>query len=160
MRLIVGCIGRLKSGPEADIAARYEKRIAQSGRQLGLSGPKIIELPESRAAESAQRKTDEAYRLAQKLPEKAIAIAFDERGTSVNSRNFSEIIRRSSEEGASDLVFLIGGADGLDPQIRRRADHILSFGSLTIPHQLVRILVLEQIYRATTILTNHPYHRD
>ncbi len=160
MQLIVGCIGRLKGGPEAEIASRYEKRIAQSGRQLGLTGPKIIELPEGRSAESAQRKLDEANRLKQKLPARTVLVAFDERGKPMTSRDFSRIVQECAGKGVSDLAFLIGGADGLDPDFRGEADHILSFGRLTIPHQLVRILVMEQIYRATTILTNHPYHRD
>jgi len=160
LRLIVGCIGKLKSGPEAELVARYGERVAQMGRGLGLTGPDIAELPESRADRAEQRKVDEAMRLHGKLPDKTVTIAFDERGRSLSSRNFAEMIRNYADEGSSDLALLLGGPDGLDETLRDEADHVLSFGKLTMPHQIVRILLMEQLYRATTILSNHPYHRD
>ena len=160
MRLIVGCIGKLKSGPEAELAKRYGERLAQTARGLGLTGPEIIELPEGRSSNSDQRKTDEADRLRENISERAVTIAFDERGKSVSSQEFSKMVQKHLDQGTRDLVLLIGGADGLDATLRDDADYVFSFGKLTMPHQIVRILVMEQLYRATTILANHPYHRD
>ena len=134
--------------------------MAQTGRGLGLTGLEIFELPEGKSGNSDQRKADEAGRLREKIPERAAIIAFDERGSSVSSREFSRMVQKYLDQSVRDLALLIGGADGLDASLRDEASHVFSFGKLTMPHQIVRILVMEQLYRATTILTNHPYHRD
>lgn len=160
MRLIVGAIGKIKSGPEAELAARYGERFAQRGRTIGLAGPEVFELPESRAGKAGQRKIDEAQRMLEKLPERVAIILFDESGKSISSRDFAETVSKHADGGTSDLALLIGGPDGHDASLHGRAQHVFSFGKLTIPHQIVRILVMEQLYRATTILSNHPYHRD
>ena len=93
-----------------------------------------------------------------RLPGDASLIVFDERGKSIGSEAFAELLR-DALEGARSPCFAIGGPDGHGPPMLERADHTLAFGKLTMPHQIVRALVLEQIYRATTILTGHPYHR-
>ena len=160
MRIIVGAIGKLKNGPEGELVARYAERFSQTGRNLGLTGPDIVELPESRLGNAAQRKREEFFRLKEKLPDKAVIITFDERGKSLTSREFSAIIRKFADQGTVDLALLIGGPDGFDETVREEVDQVISFGKLTIPHQIVRILVMEQLYRAATILSNHPYHRD
>ena len=89
-----------------------------------------------------------------------MVFCFDERGKSVSSRQFADAVGKVLDDGNPSLSLIIGGPDGLDPDLRARCDRVVSFGELTMPHQLVRILVLEQAYRAVTILTNHPYHRD
>ncbi|MDD9908886.1 MAG: 23S rRNA (pseudouridine(1915)-N(3))-methyltransferase RlmH [Ahrensia sp.] len=160
MRLIVGAIGKLKRGPEAELVARYQKRAAQSGRPLGLSGPDIIELPESRADTAALRKSDESQRLLQRLPDKALILALDEGGKAISSRDFASIVTKHLKDGRAGLALLIGGPDGHGDSVLERAAITLSFGKLTMPHQIVRILIMEQLYRATTIAINHPYHRD
>jgi 23S rRNA (pseudouridine1915-N3)-methyltransferase len=86
-------------------------------------------------------------------------IALDERGKSTGSEDFARKLARFRDDGAPATAFLIGGADGLDETLRKQADLTLSFGAATFPHQIVRILLAEQIYRAITILSGHPYHR-
>lgn len=160
MRVLISAVGRMKKGPESELAKRYFDRTAKTGRAIGLSGPDMLEFPESRAETALARKTDEAANLIQRLPEKALVIAFDERGKAISSKKFASILSNALRGGTSDCAFIIGGPDGLDETVRARADHVIAFGSLTLPHQLVRVLVAEQIYRAVTILTNHPYHRQ
>lgn len=152
-------VGRLKSGPERDLCERYATRLAQLGRSLGLDGPKLIEIPESQARRDADRKAEEAGAISAALAPGQRVIALDERGEAVDSPAFAARLDRYRQDGTSGVSLVIGGADGLDPVLRTRADLVMSFGKLTIPHQLVRVLVLEQLYRAGTILLGHPYHR-
>ena len=160
MQLILAAIGRLKKGPEQDLVARYGDRLTKAGKAIGITQVKTIEIVESRADSAAARKRDEAQSILSRLPDNCTIFAFDERGKSPNSRQFAQLINRELEDGSSSLALIIGGPDGLDASLTERADQLVSFGSATFPHQLVRVLVLEQVYRATTILTNHPYHRD
>ena len=158
MRLSLLTIGRLKSGPERDLVERYRGRIEAAGRALGFPAFEIAELPESRARRDADRRTDEAAALLDKIGP-SVLVAFDERGKSPTSEAFAERIRAWRDEGRPGLACVIGGPDGLDPSIRQRADLVVSFGQLTLPHQIVRVLVAEQLYRALTIIAGHPYHR-
>ncbi len=158
MRLQVIAVGRLKAGPERELCARYAGRAAEMARPLGFSGPDLIELTESRAGRTDDRKREEATAMRAKLAP-GLLIAFDERGASLGSEAFAARLGQSRDAGAKSAGFLIGGADGLDESLRREAALVLSFGALTLPHQLVRALVLEQLYRALTILAGHPYHR-
>jgi 23S rRNA (pseudouridine1915-N3)-methyltransferase len=158
LRLSILAVGRLKSGPERELVERYTKRIEGIGRSLGLSGPDMIELPESRARREDDRRAEEAAALLERVGSSAL-IVFDERGKSPTSEAFAERCRAWRDEGRGGLACLIGGPDGLDPRIRQRADLVVSFGALTMPHQIVRALVAEQLYRALTILAGHPYHR-
>ena len=160
MQLILAAIGRLKKGPEQDLVARYADRLAKAGKAIGITQFKTIEIVESRAGSAEARKREEAQNILSRLPDSCSIFAFDERGKSPNSRQFAQLVNRELESGSSCLALIIGGPDGLDASLRDRADQLVSFGSATFPHQLVRVLVLEQVYRATTILTNHPYHRD
>lgn len=159
MRLIIAAIGRMKSGPEQDLIKRYIDRLTKGGKAIGITSVDVVELPESRGATQDQRKREEANALLERLSDAEI-IAFDERGKSPDSRSFANMLQQSLDGGTATVAFVIGGPDGLDPLIREKARLIVSFGKLTMPHQIVRVLVAEQIYRATTILTNHPYHRD
>jgi 23S rRNA (pseudouridine1915-N3)-methyltransferase len=149
----------MKQGPERELVARYLDRAQASGRPLALTGFEVIELPESRASSPAARKTDEARALRAALPE-GIVIALDERSKSQSSEAFARQLARWRDDGRPAASFVIGGADGLDPAFTAAADLTLSFSPLTWPHQLVRIMLAEQLYRATTILAGHPYHRE
>src|SRR3977135_931507 len=129
------------------------------GRKLGFRGLEIHEIPESRARDAASRMTEEAVAISAKIPEKSVLVALDERGDSIDSAAFARHLGRWRDESVANTFFLIGGADGLSPDLRRKAKLKLAFGAATWPHQSVRVMLLEQIYRAATILAGHPYHR-
>ncbi len=158
MRALLLAVGRMKKGPERELAQRYGDRLVSAGKSVGLTGIDHVELPESRGAQPAQRQADEAQALLAKVPDNAAVIVFDERGKSIDSPTFAARIGDMIDV-ARRPVFVIGGADGLDYTVRDRAELVVSFGKLTMPHQIVRILVLEQVYRAVTILSGHPYHK-
>ncbi|MBI1203956.1 MAG: 23S rRNA (pseudouridine(1915)-N(3))-methyltransferase RlmH [Rhodopseudomonas sp.] len=159
MRIIVAAIGRLKKGPETDLAERYAKRTTQTGRALGLKAVEIIEIRESRADEANKRMLEESIALANVIPTGAAVVLLDVLGDNLDSEGFAAQLAAWRANDRPAVVFIIGGADGLAPSLRDKADFRLSFGAATWPHQLVRAMVLEQLYRATTILTGHPYHR-
>jgi 23S rRNA (pseudouridine1915-N3)-methyltransferase len=159
LRIQIAAVGRMKAGPERELVARYLDRATAGGRALGLTGFDIAELPESRAGSSAARKTDEARALTGVFPTASLVVALDERGKAIASEALATQIGRWRDDGKAAASFVIGGADGLDPDFVKRADLVLSFSPLTWPHQLVRIMLAEQLYRATTILSGHPYHR-
>ncbi|MEX0860292.1 MAG: 23S rRNA (pseudouridine(1915)-N(3))-methyltransferase RlmH [Cucumibacter sp.] len=159
MRLLIAAIGRLRAGPERELVTRYLERAKTTGRQLGLSGFEFRECAESRAAGPATRNKEEAAALLALVPADARLVALDERGKAITSEAFAHHIGRWRDDGTTSLIFAIGGPDGLDPAVRERADLIVGFSALTWPHQLVRVMLTEQLYRATTILSGHPYHR-
>ena len=159
MRLIVVSIGRLKQGPERELAERYRERFDDIGRKLGFRGLDIHEIPESRARDAATRIAEEAAAISGAIPEKSILVALDERGDNLDSAGFAKHLGRWRDESMAQTIFAIGGADGLSPDLRRKAKLRIAFGSATWPHQMVRVMLLEQIYRAATILAGHPYHR-
>jgi 23S rRNA (pseudouridine1915-N3)-methyltransferase len=159
MRLIVIAIGRLKQGPERELAERYRERIDDIGRKLGFRGLEIHEIAESRARDAATRMSEEATAIAAAIPEKSVLVALDERGENIDSKAFARHLGRWRDEGSGNTIFVIGGADGLSPDLRRKAKLSIAFGSATWPHQMVRVMLLEQLYRAATILAGHPYHR-
>jgi 23S rRNA (pseudouridine1915-N3)-methyltransferase len=159
MRLVVIAIGRLKQGPERELADRYLKRFDDIGRKLGFHGLEIHEIPESRARDPATRIAEEAAAILAAIPAKSVLVALDERGDNVDSAAFARHLGRWRDESAGHTIFVIGGADGLSPDLRRKSRLSLAFGSATWPHQMVRVMLLEQLYRAATILAGHPYHR-
>jgi 23S rRNA (pseudouridine1915-N3)-methyltransferase len=138
--------------------SRYLDRAIAAGRNLGLSGFEVHESPESRANGSA-RKADEARSLRTGIVEGTHLVTLDERGKPMGSEALAQLVGRWRDDGKAGTAFLIGGADGLDPALVAEAELSLSFSPLTWPHQLVRIMLAEQLYRATTILSGHPYHR-
>jgi 23S rRNA (pseudouridine1915-N3)-methyltransferase len=148
----------MKSGPERELVERYRGRIETIGRGLGITGLDLVELPESRARREDDRRTEEASALLARVGPAAL-VAFDERGTSPTSEAFAARIERWRDERRSALTCIIGGPDGLQCSVRDRADLVVSFGSFTLPHQIVRALVAEQLYRTLTIIGGHPYHR-
>ena len=159
MELLLATIGRLKAGPERDLATRYIDRAVAAARGVGLTGVDQRELEESRARRPEDRKAEEARALRQILPPGARLVLLDERGKSITSEAFSADIGRARDGGAPAYVLAIGGPDGFDPTLRSEAALVLAFGAMTWPHQLVRIMAAEQVYRAITILSGHPYHR-
>jgi 23S rRNA (pseudouridine1915-N3)-methyltransferase len=159
MRIVVAAVGRLKQGPERDLSERYRKRTADAGRGIGFRGVEIIEIRESKAREADKRMIEESIALANVIPEGAVTVVLDERGESLDSVGLTDRIKRWRDAGRPAAVFVIGGADGLGGTLRDRADLRLAFGAATWPHQLVRIMLLEQVYRAATLLAGHPYHR-
>jgi 23S rRNA (pseudouridine1915-N3)-methyltransferase len=159
MRLLIAAVGRLKAGPERELLARYIDRANASGKSLALAPLDVIEIPESAAQTAGKRKTDEAKALLAAVPADAKLIALDERGKSISSEDFAKKLGSLRDNGAACTALLIGGADGLDDTLRKKAELTLAYGSATFPHQIVRILLAEQIYRAVTILSGHPYHR-
>jgi 23S rRNA (pseudouridine1915-N3)-methyltransferase len=160
MRIGIVAVGRMKQGPERDLVARYLDRAVASGKALGLTNFAVGELNESRAGSAVSRKTEEAKAITAQLPAAGLVVALDERGKTLGSDDFAHRIARWRDDGKQSLSFVIGGADGLDPAFVKSADLALSFSPLTWPHQLVRIMLAEQLYRATTILSGHPYHRE
>ena len=159
MRILLIAVGRLKQGPERELAQRYHERFEDIGRKLGFRGLSIHELSESRARDSATRIAEEATAIAALIPDNAVLAVLDERGDNLDSAGFARQLGRWRDDSAGDLIFVIGGADGLSPELRRKAKLRLAFGAATWPHQMVRVMVLEQLYRAATILAGHPYHR-
>ena len=159
MRVTIAAIGRLKKGPEREIAERLMSRAEAAGRKLGLSFA-IREYPESRAGSDKTRKDQEAVTVAAALPEKAILVALDEHGQSIDSRTFADRLEKWRDGGVSEVTIAIGGADGHGKAVLERSDLLIAFGTMTWPHQFVRLMLAEQLYRAVTILSGHPYHRD
>jgi 23S rRNA (pseudouridine1915-N3)-methyltransferase len=160
MKLVVAAVGRLKRGPERDLAERYRERVVKIGRALGLRGLDVVEIEESRARRPGDRAAEEAAALARNVPENAVIVVLDEHGQAVSSVDLAGMIGRWRDHGREAAVFIIGGADGLADSIIRRADLRMAFGTATWPHQLVRVMLLEQLYRCETILAGHPYHRE
>ena len=160
MRLSIHAIGRMKQGPERDLVGRYLQRAAQGGKALGLSGFEVVETTESRAGNALVRKAEEAKALRSGIVDGALVVALDEGGKGLGSQSFAQLVAGWRDAGRPAAAFIIGGADGLDPALIAAADLTLSFSPLTWPHQLVRIMLAEQLYRATTILAGHPYHRE
>ncbi|MCW2275563.1 23S rRNA (pseudouridine(1915)-N(3))-methyltransferase RlmH [Rhodoblastus acidophilus] len=159
MKLLLVGVGRLKSGPERELVARYAERCAAGGRKIGLTAFDLREIEESRARRPEDRKAEEAAGLREFLPSGAKIICLDERGKTMDSEAFAARIGAWRDASAPACGVVIGGPDGLDPAFRDRADLVLAFGAMTWPHQLVRALAAEQLFRAMTILAGHPYHR-
>jgi 23S rRNA (pseudouridine1915-N3)-methyltransferase len=159
MRVIVIAIGRLKQGPERELAETYRKRAQAIGRALGMREIEIVEIRESRAVDAERRRVEESIAIANVIPERAAIIILDERGESLDSSALAALLRNWRAEDPAAVCFVIGGADGLAASLRERAKLKLAFGAATWPHHLVRIMLLEQLYRAASILAGHPYHR-
>ena len=146
MRVIIASVGRWHAGPERALYEHYTGRFAPLGKRLGLGAPELLEVRDS-------------ARLGAAVPKDAITIALDRQGKALSSEAFAETLQRLRAEDPVALVFLIGGASGLPRALVAKAKLSLSLGAPTYPHLLVRGLLAEQLYRAATILLDHPYHR-
>jgi 23S rRNA (pseudouridine1915-N3)-methyltransferase len=155
LRIAVLAVGRLGRAPEAGLAADYAERASAAGRALALGPVEIVEVEARRPGKPA-----EAEALAARLQPGDHIVACDEHGRAFSSRAFAEHIGRLRDRGVRRLAFVIGGADGLDPELLARADEQLAFGPQTWPHALARAMLAEQLYRAVAILAGSPYHRD
>ena len=153
MKITLLAVGRIKRGPERELVDDYLKRAKVMGRQLGIRDVSEIEV------EAGGRQADEGDALLAKIPVGAHVILMEERGTDWKSQAFANHLERLKDQGQGDLVFMIGGADGFTDEIKAKFSDQIRFGSLTWPHKLVRVLAAEQIYRALTIIHNHPYAR-
>jgi 23S rRNA (pseudouridine1915-N3)-methyltransferase len=156
MRLHICAIGRLRAGPERALIDDYLGRFDRTGRSLSLGPCQEHEVDDRKATTPAAQ----ARLLERALPVGAHIIALDERGEMHSSRSFAQMLAARRDSGCGDLAFVIGGADGLEPQFRASAQGLLSFGPMVWPHALARAMLCEQLYRATTILAGGPYHRD
>lgn len=155
MRVTICAVGRLRAGPEHELISDYLQRFDRTGRALGLGPAKIIEVEDKKGGGMAA----EAELLARAIPQGALTLTLDERGRLSSSPEFAADLAGWRDGGRQDLAIVIGGADGLAPALRDRADHSLSFGRMVWPHMLVRVMIAEQLYRAATILSGAPYHR-
>jgi 23S rRNA (pseudouridine1915-N3)-methyltransferase len=159
MRLIISAVGRLKDGPERALLERYQERLAPLAKRLGLGPVSWHETGESRAGDAARRREEEGAALMKSLREADVTIALDVRGTALSSEAIAGLLAERRDAGAKAAGILIGGPDGLSEAVRAGAHLQLSLGAITLPHGLARIVLAEQLYRAATILSGHPYHR-
>ena len=154
MKLAIAAIGKPGRGPEAALALDYAARATAAGRVLGLGPLDLIDLEPRKTGKAPEAE------LLLAAAEGAHLIACDERGKTYSSRAFADHIAALRDRGERRLVFVIGGADGLDAGVLAAAGSTLAFGPQTWPHALARAMLAEQLYRAVTILAGSPYHRD
>ena len=154
MRVTLCVVGRLRAGPEKLLIDDYLLRFERMGRALGLGPITLVEVDDKKGGGMAA----EAQLLRRAVPDGAVLCILDERGSQVTSPEFARMLANWRDAGR-DLAFVIGGADGIDPALRARADAALSFGPMVWPHMLVRVMLAEQLYRAASILAGAPYHR-
>jgi 23S rRNA (pseudouridine1915-N3)-methyltransferase len=151
MRILLLAVGKAKPGPELDLAMQYAARLPWT--------VETKEIAPCKDAAAEVRKSREAAALLAKVPDGSLIVALDENGTADSSQRFAKRLGQWRDAGTRSLAFLIGGADGHGAAALRAARHRLSLGPMTWPHLLVRGLLLEQLYRAHSILAGHPYHR-
>lgn len=155
MRVQIAAVGRLRKGPERALIDDYLARFDRTGRGLGLGPATELQVEDKKGGGMSA----EAALLEKAIPDGALLCILDERGRTMTSPDFANQIAKWRDAGRQDLAFAIGGADGLDPGFRARADFALSFGAMVWPHMLVRVMLAEQLYRAASILAGSPYHR-
>ncbi|MEL7100691.1 MAG: 23S rRNA (pseudouridine(1915)-N(3))-methyltransferase RlmH [Pseudomonadota bacterium] len=155
MKVHICAVGRLRAGPEDALISDYLQRFDRTGRGLGLGPATVREVEDRKGGGMAA----EAALLRRAVPEGAVLCALDERGKVIGSPAFAQRLAGWRDAGQSDVAFVIGGADGIDPSLRAEADFALSFGAMVWPHMLVRVMLAEQLYRAASILAGAPYHR-
>jgi 23S rRNA (pseudouridine1915-N3)-methyltransferase len=156
MRILLVAVGRIRNGPERELYRHYAARLVWPVTLKEIDPPRQQTL--------SRQKLYEGEKLLAALPKDvgprdAAVVALDEGGEQLDSASFAKKIGQWRDRGVGEIVFLVGGADGLDAAVKRRADLLLSFGRVTWPHFLVRGLLAEQLYRAQQILAGHPYHR-
>jgi len=155
MRVHIAAVGRLRKGPERALVDDYLTRIDRTARALGLGPVSESQVEDKKGGGMSA----EAVLLDKAIPAGALLCILDERGRTMTSPDFADQLARWRDAGRQDLAFAIGGAEGLDPGFRNKADFALSFGAMVWPHMLVRVMLAEQLYRAASILAGSPYHR-
>jgi 23S rRNA (pseudouridine1915-N3)-methyltransferase len=159
MRVTIVCVGKLKEKYWREAVAEYSKRLSRYHKL------EIIELADEKApetmspAQEAEVKEKEGQRILKQISEDAFVVALAVEGNSLSSQELADFVEKKAVGGISHLVFLIGGSLGLSPEAMKRADFALSFSKMTFPHQMMRVVLLEQIYRAERIRRNEPYHK-
>lgn len=159
MKLRVICIGRLKEAFFREASAEYEKRLTR------YCEPSIVELPDEKVerepspSEVERVKKLECERLLSRISPQDYVIALDPKGKELSSEALADTLNGIMVGGTGSIAFLIGGSHGLTDEVRKRADLVLSFSKLTFPHQLFRVMLLEQVYRAFKIMSGEPYHK-
>ncbi len=156
MRVHICAVGRLRGGLERALIDDYLDRFAKAGRSLSLGPANVIEVEDKKGG----GKEAEAALLQRAIPKGALVCTLDERGKTMTSPGFAEMLAGWRDQGRQDLAFVIGGADGIAADLQARADSSLSFGRMVWPHMLARVMLSEQLYRASTILAGTPYHRS
>lgn len=155
MRVRICAVGRMRQGPERLLTTDYLERFERSGRALSLGPATIIEVEDKKGGGMQA----EAALLERAIPSGSLICILDERGKTLSSPDFATMLASWRDQGRQDIVFVIGGADGIDPTLRTKADAAISFGAMVWPHMLVRAMLAEQLYRAASILAGAPYHR-
>ena len=155
LRISICAIGRAKASPAASLFADYQKRFDRTGRALSLGPLRLIELDDRKST----TRQAQAELLRKSISAGAFIVMLDERGTAHSSPAFAKTLAQWRDAGHTDIAFVIGGADGIDPEFRQEAGALLSFGKMVWPHMLARVMLAEQLYRAASILANLPYHR-
>jgi 23S rRNA (pseudouridine1915-N3)-methyltransferase len=155
VRIQICAVGRLRAGPERELLDDYLSRFDKTGRALGLGPASVQEVEDRKGGGMAS----EAVLLSRAIPDGAVRVMLDERGKLMTSPDFADQLARWRDDGRGDAAFVIGGADGLAPDLRETADLKLSFGKMVWPHMLARVMLSEQLYRAASILAGSPYHR-
>jgi 23S rRNA (pseudouridine1915-N3)-methyltransferase len=155
MRVHICAVGRLRKGPERELYDDYQTRFDRTGRALALGPAQLIEVEDKKGGGMPA----EAALLERAIPSGSLICVLDERGKVQSSPEFADMLGQWRDQGRQDVAFVIGGADGIDPVLRARADAALSFGKMVWPHMLVRVMLAEQLYRAASILSGGPYHR-
>ncbi|PHQ86924.1 MAG: 23S rRNA (pseudouridine(1915)-N(3))-methyltransferase RlmH [Thalassobium sp.] len=155
MRVHICAVGRLRAGPERTLIDDYLTRFDRTGRALGLGPANLIEVEDKKGG----GRVAEAALLSKAMPDGALICVLDERGKLQSSPDFAQTLAGWRDQGRGDVAFVIGGADGIDPNLRKSADAALSFGKMVWPHMLARVMLTEQLYRAASILAGAPYHR-
>ena len=162
MKLTLCAVGKLGATPENTMVRDYIARAGQTGRSLGVGPADLVEVEakKGKSLTSPQLKAAEAEAIRSALGHEGVVITCDERGELLSSREIAARLERFKDRGERRIAFVIGGADGLDSDLRKTAAFSLAFGPQTWPHALVRVMLAEQMYRAVTILAGLPYHRD
>ena len=155
MHIHICAVGRMKRGPTLDLCADYQQRFNRNGRLLGFKTINLIEIETKTKSDQEM----EAQSLERLIPKGTTLIGLDEFGEQLNSTEFALMLRDMREQNKSDLGFVIGGADGLSPKFKSSCAKLISFGRMVWPHMLARVMLSEQLYRASTILLKSPYHR-
>ncbi|OYW13366.1 MAG: hypothetical protein B7X02_02345 [Rhodospirillales bacterium 12-54-5] len=151
MNITIAAVGKIKRGPAAELIAKYLKRT-----RWNITVHEVTDAPSNLAADA--RKAREAKTILNLVGENDLLIALDSRGSQPTTEVFAALLQRAQKNAIKHAVFAIGGQDGLDDAVLKRATHTIAFGAVTWPHQLLRAMLAEQIYRAYTIDAGHPYH--
>jgi 23S rRNA (pseudouridine1915-N3)-methyltransferase len=159
LRLLILAVGQSRGTPEGAMTEDYAGRARAFGKRYGFTAVSVEEVSVSKLRESRGRMEAEGEKLADRIPQGAHVILLDARGKGMTSDAFAEMLGAMRDAGARDMVFIIGGPDGLVLPSHVKAGRSLAFGPQTWPHLMVRAMLSEQIYRALTILGGHPYHR-